>query len=252
MGSGTAAFFDPYTDDPKTSGLLLYPVPELERLIREADAAGFQLAVHAIGDRANSLVLDAFEKAAAANPARERRFRIEHAQVVRKADLARYRRLGVIASIQPSHGIDDMRWAERRIGRERSRDAYNVRSFTEAGIPVAFGTDWFVEPLDPRLGLYAAVTRERPEGGPPGGWFPEEKIALEDALDLYTRGSAYAEFAEKEKGTLDPGLLADLVVFAADLFRIPPREILTTPVDFTVAGGRVVFDREAGEPGPAR
>jgi len=252
MGSGTAAFFDPYTDDPKTSGLLLYPVPELERLIREADAAGFQLAVHAIGDRANSLVLDAFEKAAAVNPARERRFRIEHAQVVRKADLARYRRLGVIASIQPSHGIDDMRWAERRIGRERSRDAYNVRSFTEAGIPVAFGTDWFVEPLDPRLGLYAAVTRVRPEGGPPGGWFPEEKIALEDALDLYTRGSAYAEFAEKEKGTLDPGMLADLVVFAADLFRIPAREILTTPVDFTVAGGRVVFDREAGEPGPAR
>ena len=252
MGSGTAAFFDPYTDDPRTTGLLLHPVPELERLIREADAAGFQLAVHAIGDRANSLVLDAFEKAAAANPARERRFRIEHAQVVRKADLARYRRLGVIASVQPSHGIDDMRWAERRIGKERARDAYNIRSFTEAGVAVAFGTDWFVEPLDPRLGLYAAVTRERPEGGPPGGLFPEEKIALEDALDLYTRGSAYAEFAEKEKGTLDPGLLADLVVFAADLFRIPPREILTTPVDFTVAGGRVVFDREAGEPGPAR
>ena len=252
MGSGTAAFFDPYTDDPKTSGLLLYPVPELERLIREADAAGFQLAVHAIGDRANSLVLDAFEKAAAANPARERRFRIEHAQVVRKADLARYRRLGVIASIQPSHGIDDMRWAERRIGRERSRDAYNVRSFTEAGIPVAFGTDWFVEPLDPRLGLYAAVTRERPEGGPTGGWFPEEKIALQDALDLYTRGSAYAEFAEKEKGTLAPGMLADLVVFAADLFRIPPRQILSTPVDLTVAGGRVVFDRAAGASGPAR
>jgi predicted amidohydrolase YtcJ len=252
MGSGTAAFFDPYTDDPKTSGLLLYPVPELERLIREADAGDFQLAVHAIGDRANSLVLDAFEKAAAANPPRDRRFRIEHAQVVRKADLARYRRLGVIASIQPSHAIDDMRWAERRIGTERARDSYNVRSFTAAGIPVAFGTDWFVEPLDPRLGLYAAVTRERPEGGPEGGWFPEEKIALEDALDLYTRGSAYAEFAEKEKGTLVPGMLADLVVFAADLFKVPPRQILTTPVDFTVAGGRVVFDRAAGESGPAR
>jgi len=252
MGSGTAAFFDPYTDDPKTSGLLLYPIPELERLIREADAADFQLAVHAIGDRANSLVLDAFEKAAAANPPRDRRFRIEHAQVVRKADLARYRRLGVIASIQPSHAIDDMRWAERRIGTERARDSYNVRSFTAAGIPVAFGTDWFVEPLDPRLGLYAAVTRERPEGGPEGGWFPEEKIALEDALDLYTRGSAYAEFAEKEKGTLVPGMLADLVVFGADLFKVPPRQILTTPVDFTVAGGRVVFDRAAGESGPAR
>jgi predicted amidohydrolase YtcJ len=252
MGSGTAAFFEPYTDDPKTSGLLLQSVEELERLVREADAAGFQLAVHAIGDRANSLVLGAFEKAAAANPARDRRFRIEHAQVVRKADLARFRALGVIASIQPSHCIDDMRWAERRIGKERARDSYNFRSFTAAGIPVAFGTDWFVEPLDPRLGLYAAVTRELPEGGPAGGWFPEEKISLEDALDLYTRGSAYAEFAEKEKGTLAPGMLADLAVFAADLFRIPPRQILTTPVDLTVAGGRVVFERGKGDAPRAR
>jgi len=251
MGSGTAAFFDPYTDDPKTSGLLLYPVPELERLVREADAAGFQLAVHAIGDRANSLVLDAFEKAAAANGARDRRFRIEHAQVVRKTDLDRYKRLGVIASIQPSHCIDDMRWAERRIGTERARDAYNLRSFTAAGIPVAFGTDWFVEPLDPRLGLYAAVTRERPEGGPAGGWFPEEKLTLDDALDRYTRGSAYAEFAERCKGTLESGMLADLVVFAADLFHVPPRQILTTPVDLTVVGGRVVFEREPAA-APAR
>jgi predicted amidohydrolase YtcJ len=251
MGSGTAAFFDPYTDDARTSGLLLYPVAELERLVREADAAGYQLAVHAIGDRANALVLDAFEKAAAANGPRERRFRIEHAQVVRKADRARFKRLGVIASIQPSHCIDDMRWAERRIGKERAREAYNVRSFASAGIPVAFGTDWFVEPLDPRLGLYAAVTRERPEGGPAGGWFPEEKLALDDALDLYTRGSAYAEFAEREKGTLERGRLADLAVFAADLFRIPPRQILTTPVDLTVVGGRVVFEREPAA-APAR
>ncbi|HUG52245.1 MAG TPA: amidohydrolase [Vicinamibacteria bacterium] len=251
MGSGTAAFFDPYLDDPKTSGLLLHPVPELERLVGEADAAFFQLAVHAIGDRANSLVLDAFEKAAAANGPRDRRFRIEHAQVVRKEDLPRYERLGVIASIQPSHCIDDMRWAERRIGRERSRDAYNIKSFTAAGVRVAFGTDWFVEPLDPRVGLYAALTRERPEGGPPGGWFPEEKITLEDALDLYTRGSAYAEFAEREKGTLAPGMLADLVVFAADLFEVTPREILTTPVDLTVVGGRVVFERD-GARTPAR
>ncbi len=245
MGAGTADFFEPYSDDPKTSGLLLYPVPELERLVREADAAGFQLAVHAIGDRANSLVLDAFEKAAAANGPRERRFRIEHAQVVRKADLPRYEALGVIASIQPSHCIDDMRWAERRIGRARCRDAYNFRSFTAAGIPVAFGTDWSVEPLDPRLGLYAAVTRELPAGGPAGGWFPEEKISLEDALDLYTRGSAYAEWTEGDKGTLVPGKLADLVVFARDLFQVAPRDILTTPVDLTVVGGRVVFERAA-------
>jgi predicted amidohydrolase YtcJ len=246
MGSGTAAFFEPYADDPGTSGLLLHPVEELDRLILAADAAGFQLAVHAIGDRANSLVLDAFEKAVAANGARERRFRIEHAQVVRKADLARFKRLGVIASIQPSHCIDDMRWAEKRIGHERARDAYNFRSFAAAGIPMAFGTDWFVEPLDPRLGLYAAVTRELPEGGPPGGWFPEEKISLEDALDAYTRGSAYAEFAEREKGTLAPGMLADLAVFAADLFTVAPRQILATPVDLTVVGGRVVFERAGG------
>lgn len=248
MGSGTAAFFEPYADDPATKGLLLYEEAELRRLIREADAAGFQLAVHAIGDRANALVLDAFAEAAARNGARDRRFRIEHAQVVRKADLARYRELGVVASIQPSHCIDDMRWAEKRIGRERARDAYNFRSFLEARVPVAFGTDWYVEPLDPRLGLYAAVTREFPGGGPPGGWFPEEKISLEDALDLYTRGSAYAEFAEDEKGTLEAGKLADVAVFARDLFRVPPREILATPVEVTVVGGRVVYEREGGRP----
>jgi predicted amidohydrolase YtcJ len=244
MGAGTAAFFEPYADDPKTSGLLLYPVPELQRLILEADAAGYQLAVHAIGDRANALVLEAFEKAVGANGARERRFRIEHAQVVRKADLPRYKALGVIASIQPSHCIDDMRWAEKRIGRERSRDSYNLRSFAAAGIPVAFGTDWFVEPLDPRIGLYAAVTREYPEGGPPGGWWPEEKISLEEALDFYTRGSAYAEFAERDKGTLEPGKLADLVVFEKDLLRIPPAELLRASVDLTVVGGRVVHERK--------
>ncbi len=243
LGSGTAAFFEPYSDDPKTSGLLLYPPAELERLIREADADGFQLAVHAIGDRANSLVLDAFEKVARASGARERRWRIEHAQVVRRADLPRYKALGVIASIQPSHCIDDMRWAEKRIGGVRARDSYNFRSFLEAGVAVAFGTDWFVEPLDPRLGLYAAVTREFPQGGPPGGWYPEEKITLEDALDLYTRGSAHAQFAEADKGTLQPGKLADLAVFSADIFRGTPRDVLTTQIDLTVVGGRVVYER---------
>ncbi|MGE0454712.1 MAG: amidohydrolase [Vicinamibacteria bacterium] len=243
MGAGTAAFYEPYADEPGTRGLLLYPEAELGRLILEADAAGFQLAVHAIGDRANALVLDAFEQAVAQNGARERRFRIEHAQVVRREDLARYKALGVVASIQPSHCIDDMRWAEKRIGRERCRLAYNFRSFTAAGIPVAFGTDWYVEPLDPRLGLYAAVTRELPKGGPAGGWFPEEKLSLEEALDLYTRGSAHAEGTEARKGTLEVGRLADLAVFAADLFRLEPRAILETPVDLTLVGGRVVFER---------
>jgi predicted amidohydrolase YtcJ len=245
MGSGTAAFFEPYADDPRTSGLLLYPVEELNEMILEADAGGYQLAVHAIGDRANSLVLSAFEAAVAAHGPRDRRLRIEHAQVVRKADLARYKALDVIASIQPSHCIDDMRWAEKRIGPVRARDSYNFRSFLAAGVRVAFGTDWFVEPLDPRLGLYAAVTRELPGGGPPGGWLPDEKISLDDAIDLYTRGSAYAEFADERKGTLEAGKLADLVVFAKDLFAVRPREILGTPVDLTVAGGRIVFERSA-------
>ncbi len=243
MGSGTAAFFEPYADDPATSGLLLYPIPELERLILEADAVGFQLAVHAIGDRANSLVLAAFEKAVRANGPRDRRLRIEHAQVVRKADLARYKALDVIASIQPSHCIDDMRWAEKRIGSVRARDSYNFRSFLAAGVRVAFGTDWFVEPLDPRLGLYAAVTRELPEGGPAGGWLPEEKISLEEAIDLYTRGSAYAEYTDTDKGTLEVGKLADLVVFERNLFEIPAREILKARVDLTLVGGRAVFER---------
>jgi predicted amidohydrolase YtcJ len=251
MGSGTAAFFEPYADDPKTTGLLLHPVADLDRLVAAADAAGFQLAVHAIGDRANSLVLDAFAKAAQANPSRDRRFRIEHAQVVRQADVARFKALGVVASIQPSHCIDDMRWAEKRIGHERCRGAYRFKSFLDAGVPVAFGTDWGVETLDPRVGLYAAVSRELPEGGPPGGWFPEEKISLEDAIDLYTRGSAFAEFAEAEKGTLETGRLADLVVFEADLFHVAPRRILETRVDITVVGGRVVYERN-GSPKVAR
>ena len=243
MGAGTAAFFEPYTDEPTTSGLLLYPVEELNGKIDEADAAGFQLAVHAIGDRANALVLDAFERAAAARPRDDRRFRIEHAQVVRRADLPRYAKLRVVASIQPSHCIDDMRWAPKRIGVERCKMAYNFKSFLDAGIPVAFGTDWYVEPLDPRIGLYAAVTRETVEGGPKDGFLPAERIPLDAAIDLYTRGSAHAEFADDRKGTLEPGKLADLAIFAADLFKLDPKQILTTPVDLTMVGGRVVFER---------
>ena len=168
--------------------------------------------------------------------------RIEHAQVVRIEDRARFKSLGVVASIQPSHCIDDMRWAEARIGRARSAQAYNVRSFIDAGVRVAFGTDWFVAPLDPMLGLYAAVTRQFPDGTPADGWFPEERIALAQAVECYTRGSAYAEFAEHHKGMLRAGYLADLVVLSRDLFAIPPRDILETRPVLTMAGGRVVFD----------
>jgi predicted amidohydrolase YtcJ len=243
IGSATAAFFEPFVSNPASDGLLLHSKDELFRMVREADAAGFGLAVHAIGDRANSLVLEAFEEAAAKNGERDRRFRIEHAQHVRAADLARFHALGVVASVQPSHCIDDMRFVEKHLGPARLPDSYRWKSFLEAGVTLAFGTDWFVEPLDPRLGLYAAVTREYVDGGPKGGFEPQEKMSLEEALDAYTRGSAYAEFAERDKGTLEVGKLADLAVFAQDLFDVVPRAILTTPVDLTVVGGRVVFER---------
>jgi predicted amidohydrolase YtcJ len=244
MGSGTAAFFEPYTDDPKTSGLLLQPPEALEKAIFDADAAGFQVIVHAIGDRANAIVLDAFEKLARERGPRDRRARIEHAQVVRDADKPRFARAGVIASIQPSHGIDDMRWAEKRIGPDRVKIAYGVKSFAGAGARIAFGTDWYVEPLNPMIGLYAAVTRQFPDGTPAGGWFPEERITMAQAIEYYTLGSAYAEFAETRKGSITEGKLADVVLLSNDLFDIPPRDILKTRPVLTIVGGRVVYDAQ--------
>jgi predicted amidohydrolase YtcJ len=242
MGAGTAAFFESYTDEPATAGLLIHSPEELRRRVFEADAAGFQVIVHAIGDRANALVLDTAEQLIADRGPADRRFRIEHAQVVRPADKQRFVTLGVIASLQPSHCIDDMRWAEGRIGRARCADAYNVRSFAAAGVRVAFGTDWFVEPLNPMIGLYAALTRQFPNGTPPDGWFAEERITLAEAVEYYTLGSAYAEFADHKKGSLTPGKLADLVMLSHDIFAVPPREILETRPVMTIVGGRVVYD----------
>jgi predicted amidohydrolase YtcJ len=245
MGSGTAAFFEPYADDPATTGLLIQSPDALRTLVFDADAAGFQVLVHAIGDRANAVVLDILERLAAERGPRDRRARIEHAQVVRDADKARFARAGVIASIQPSHCTDDMRWAEKRIGKDRCAIAYDFKSFLDAGVRVAFGTDWYVEPLDPMIGLHAAVTRQFADGTPAGGWHPEERLTMAQAIELYTLGSAYAEFAETRKGSITPGKLADLVVLSRDLFTIPPRDILgTTPV-LTIVGGRVVY--EAGK-----
>jgi predicted amidohydrolase YtcJ len=245
MGSGTAAFFEPYTDDPSTSGLLIHTPEALEKAIFAADAAGFQVIVHAIGDRANAMVLDAIDKLQRERGARDRRARIEHAQVVRDSDKRRFRTLGVIASIQPSHCIDDMRWAEKRIGKERSRIAYDFKSFADAGARIAFGTDWYVEPLNPMLGLYAAVTRQYPDGTPAGGWFPEERITMAQAIEYYTLGSAYAEFAEERKGSITEGKLADLVLLSKDLFSVPPREILETRPVLTIVGGRVVYEQSS-------
>jgi predicted amidohydrolase YtcJ len=242
MGSGTAAFFAPYSDDPSTSGLLLQSPDALRKMVFDADAAGFQVEVHAIGDRANAVVLDIFEQLAAERGTHDRRPRIEHAQVVRDADKARFARLGVIASIQPSHCTDDMRWAEKRIGRDRCAVAYDFKSFVDAGVKIAFGTDWYVEPLDPMIGLHAAVTRQFANGTPAGGWFPEERITMAQAVEFYTLGSAYAEFAETRKGSITPGKLADLVILSRDLFTIPPGEILGTKPVLTMVGGRIVFE----------
>lgn len=243
MGAGSALFYEPYSDDPSTSGLALQSKDELTRMVIEADSMGLQIALHAIGDKANTWALDAFEAALKVNGARERRHRIEHAQVVLPEDLPRFRQLGVIASIEPSHCIDDMRWAEKRIGK-RAKYAYLWKSFVRHGVQIAFGTDWTVEPLDPMLGLYASVTREFPDGGPPGGWYPEEKISLDEAIEFYTAGSAFAEFMEKEKGTLAEGKLADFIVLDRDLFQIEPKELLKTRVIMTVVGGKIQYQHQ--------
>lgn len=242
LGASSALLFEPYSDNPKSSGLAIHREDDLYETVRQADAAGLQVALHAIGDKAVHWVLNAFERAAAANGRRDARHRIEHSQTVRPDDRPRYARLGVVASIQPSHAIDDMRWAEKRLG-HRISYAYPFRSLLEAGARVALGTDWPIEPLDPMLGLYAAVTREATTGGPAGGWCPAEKVTMEQALEAYTLGPAYAEFQETVKGTIQPGRLADMVVLSKDLLTIPPREILQTRADVTLVGGRVVFER---------
>ncbi|MFC1724692.1 amidohydrolase [candidate division KSB1 bacterium] len=240
MGAGTALFYEPYSDEPATSGLPIYPEKDLYDLVMKVDKAGLQIAAHAIGDKANTWILNAFEKAFSENGRRDARHRVEHAQVVIPEDIKRYKELEIIASIQPSHCIDDMRWAEKRIG-DRVKNSYLFNSFVKAGVQVAFGTDWAVEPLDPMIGLYAAFTREFPEGGPDGGWFPDEKITLEQAIEFYTLGAAYAEFQEKVKGSISDGKIADIVVLDKNLFEIPPKEILNTKVDFTILGGKVVY-----------
>jgi predicted amidohydrolase YtcJ len=251
LGSATAYFFEPYTDDPKTRGLLapqMFPEGIMEKRILEADKAGLQVAIHAIGDRANSLLLDLYEKAAARNGPRDRRWRIEHAQHLRPQDIARFGKLGVIASVQPYHAYDDGRWAEKKIGKERVRYTYPFKSLLDGGAVLAFGSDWTVAPLDPISGIYAAVTRATSDGKNPGGWVPEEKISLDDAIKGYTTGGAYAEFAEKDKGTIQSGKLADIIVLDKDLFKIPAEQFMDVKVVLTIVGGKVVHD---GRPAPA-
>ena len=244
LGSSTALFFEPYTDDPKGLGLFhpdMIPEGIMEQRIRAADAAGLQVAVHAIGDRANAVLLDIFEKVITQNGPRDRRWRIEHVQHLRPEDMERMARLGIIASVQPYHAIDDGRWAEQKIGPERCRTTYAFRSLLDKGVRLAAGSDWTVAPLDPLAGIYAAVTRRTTDGKHPGGWYPEQKISLEQALRAYTTDGAYAEFAELSKGTIKEGFLADLVVLNRNIFRIPAEEIAEARVQTTVVGGRIVF-----------
>jgi predicted amidohydrolase YtcJ len=244
LGSRTAWMFEPYSDDPGNRGLplaLMQPPSKMEAAVRGANAAGIQLAVHAIGDRANAEMLDIYERVGGADAARHR-FRIEHAQHVRPEDFARFAKLGVIASMQPYHAIDDGRWAEKRIGHERARSSYAWRSMLEAGVRLAFGTDWPVAPLNPLLGVYAAVTRATLDGKHPEGWFPEQRLTLEEALRAYTQGSAHAQFSERDKGTIAPGKLADIVVLSDDLFSIAPERIKDARVEVTIVGGKVVYE----------
>jgi hypothetical protein len=243
LGSRTGWMFKPYDDDPGNSGLpmpLMVPPSKMETLARQADDAGLQICTHAIGDRAVSTILDVYERLGGDHPAAHR-FRVEHAQHVRREDFARFGKLGIIASMQPYHAIDDGRWAEKRIGHERARSSYAWKSMLDAGAVLAFGSDWPVAPLDPLSGIAAAVTRATLDGHNPGGWFPEQRLTVEEALRAYTQGSAYAAFEEKDKGTISPGKLADLVVLSEDLLRIPPERIKDVRVEITIVGGRVVY-----------
>jgi predicted amidohydrolase YtcJ len=246
LGSTTALFFDPYNDAPATRGIPadeMFPEGVMLKRVEAADAAGLQVMIHAIGDKANDTILSIYEQVAKEHGPRDRRFRIEHAQHLRPADIARFGRDHVVASMQPYHCIDDGRWAEKRIGHERAKTTYAFRSLLDSGAVLAFGSDWTVAPLDPVLGIYAAATRRTLDGKNPGGWIPEQKITVEEAVRAYTVGSAYAEFAENVKGTITPGKLADLVILSQDIFRIDPVEIEKVRVSMTVMGGRVVYEK---------
>src|ERR1700722_20171095 len=244
LGSRTAAMLAPYSDDPSTNGILTNDPDKLRAMAIERDKAGFQLNFHAIGDRANRIALDVFEAAAKANGPRDRRDRIEHAQVVAASDFPRFARLQVIASMQPSHQTSDMRWAEQRVGPERIKGAYAWATMEKFGVRLAFGTDYDVEPITPFRGLYACVARELPTGGPQGGWQPQEKISLDDCIRAYTSGSAYGEFMEGKKGELKAGEFADFIVLSNDLKKIPPPQYSKTTILLTIVGGRAVYVQE--------
>jgi predicted amidohydrolase YtcJ len=244
LGSTTAWFNEPYSDSPDTVGLTVTEPPVLRERVLGADAAGMHVIVHAIGDRANDWLLDVYEEAAQEHGPRDRRFRTEHAQHLTPAAIARFGRQGVIPSMQPYHAVDDGPWAGKRLGPERVRRSYAVRSLLDSGAPVAFGSDWTVAPLNPLPTLTAAITRQTAGGGNPGGWIPEQKITLEEALVAHTHGSAVAGYSDRFSGTLRPGAYADLVILSGDLFATPAEEIASMQADVTYVEGKEVFRRE--------
>jgi predicted amidohydrolase YtcJ len=244
LGSHTAAMLEPFTDAPNDRGLFVNTPEDLYRWTSGADKVQLQVMIHAIGDRAIRTLLDTYERVTRENGPRDRRFRMEHAQHIAPADFPRFGASGVIASMQPYHAIDDGRWADRVIGPERARGTYAFRSLLDNGATLAFGSDWFVAPPTPLEGIYAAVTRRTLDDRNPGGWVPEQKITVEEALRAYTVGSAMASFDEARKGSLVRGKLADLVLIDRDLTKIAPESIRDARITMTVVGGRVVYERQ--------
>jgi predicted amidohydrolase YtcJ len=244
LGSSTAKMYQPFLNEPGSTGVFVTPLDHLREFILAADRAGLSVACHAIGDRANAELLDIFAEVAKKNGPRDRRFRIEHAQHLRPEDYGRFHELGVIASMQPYHAVDDGRWAEGRIGAKRCASSYAFRSLLDAGARLAFGSDWSVAPLSPILGIDAAVNRRTLDGKHPKGWFPEQRITVAESIEAYTLTSAYAAFQEKDRGSLERGKLADLVVLSRDILAEAERDhIAETDVVMTVVGGRVVYEK---------
>ena len=251
LGSSTAAMFEPFSDDPKNRGLMRAAMTDgrMKSAVADADAHNLQIAIHAIGDRANDEVLKIYESI---SNVRDRRFRIEHAQHLNQDLIKRFAADRVIASMQPYHAIDDGRWAEAKIGHERAQWTYAFRSLLDAGAIVTFGSDWTVAPLNPILGIYAAVTRRTIDGKNPNGWIPEQKITVEEALRCYTANNAYAMFRENEIGEIAPGMFADIAVLSDDIFTIPLEKIENAKVDITIFNGRVIYERAASPGGASR
>jgi predicted amidohydrolase YtcJ len=242
MGSRGAVFFEDYADDAGNKGLFVMSAEAVEKAAGLALRRGYQVCTHAIGDRGISLTLDAYEKALAAVPADDPRMRIEHLQCVRREDVSRLKRLGAIASMQPSHATSDMYWADERVGAERGQGLYAWRWVLDAGLTIAAGSDFPVDPERPLVGIHSAVTRQDLKHWPEGGWHPEQKMTLEEALRAYTAGAAYAAFEENTKGRIAPGFWADLTVVTRDLRAIPPEEIPDAGIAFTIIGGAVAYE----------